>query len=150
MYHLDRYFSILDACGGRRTELKRQDRWACEQRWRHTYAARLHAATGKWKWLDYDWHVFSYGHASARNDAAAIAEYLQLEAADLIVIPEQHSFPSLPACRLANARLSLFQGSGLDVIVSPEDFTWTMAFTHEEGSCGPCFCRREWVVPDAQ
>jgi len=34
-----------------------------------------------------------------------------------------------------------------DVYVTPPDFAWTMAFTHEQDAgLGPYFARREWVV----
>jgi hypothetical protein len=149
MESLTRYLAVLEDCGGERTELTKRIRWDREQQWRHVYAARLHAATGKWKWQDYDWHVFSYQHAKALSGAKAVAEYLRLEAPVLIVIPGEHSYPRLPAFQLSATILPDFQGSGLDVLVWPEGLNWTMAFTHEEGWCGPYFSRREWMLPDA-
>jgi Domain of unknown function (DUF4275) len=148
MNSLTRYLAILEAGDGERIELGQQSRWDWERRWRHAFASRLYAATGKWVWHQYDWHVFSYQYARALSGDEAIAEYLGLAAPVLIVIPEQHSFPALPAFRLTDAKLPQFLGSGLDVLVWPEDLSWTMAFTHEEGWCGPFFSRREWVVPD--
>lgn len=149
MNPLTRYLTIIEACGGEFTELSNRNRWDREQQWRHTYAARLHAAKGKWKWQEYDWHVFSYQHTPSICGDKAVATYARLEAPLLIVIPEAHSFPSLPALQLSTASLPQLQGAGLDVLVWPDDLNWTMAFTHEASSCGPYFSRREWAVPDA-
>jgi hypothetical protein len=146
---LKRYLSILGTCSGEPIELERRGRWDRERQWRHVYAARLHATTGRWRWREYDWHVFSYQHARALSGAKAVPEYLRHAAPVLIIIPEESSSPDLPAIRLSGARLPRFEGAGLDVLVWPEDLTWTMAFTHEEGCFGPYFSRREWAVPDA-
>jgi hypothetical protein len=76
---------------------------------------------------------------------AAIAEYVRLEASPFLVIPEEVGPPPLPAFRISSGELPRFQDSGLDVLVWPEDLSWTMAFTHEEGWLGPYYCRREWI-----
>lgn len=139
------YLEVLDACGGNRDELGVRDRWALAQRWREVYAARLHAATGKWQWGGFDWHVFSWEHAPAYSGRKAVACYREQAASPFLVLPhEARGSEALPAFRLSEARLPLFEGLWLDVMVWPEDLSWTTAFTHEE-DCGPYFSRREWL-----
>jgi len=142
---ISQYLAIIDICG-QWSEIGRRSRWQQEQRWREVYAARLHASTGKWRWGQLEWHVFSFHHAPALEGTSAVEGYLQTLASELIVIPEQHSHPTLPAIHLSADRLPQFQDSGFDVMVWPPDLGWTMAFTHEEGSCGPYFARREWMA----
>ena len=33
---------------------------------------------------------------------------------------------------------------GIDLYVVPHDFSWTIAFTHEQPGIGPFFSRAEW------
>jgi hypothetical protein len=148
MNALMRYLQILDACGGQREELQQRDRWALAQAWREVYAARLHSATGKWTWLGYEWHVFSFQHSPACEGRKAVTEYLRQAASRFIVNPEEGRGMGLPAYRITDGQLPRFQGSKLDVLVWPEDLSWTMAFTHEEGDCGPYFSKKAWVDSD--
>lgn len=145
MSPLARYLEVLDNSGGRREELDTRDRWALTQRWREVYAARLHAATGKWQWLGFDWHIFSYEYAPAHRGRKAVACYLEQAASPLLVVPEEGpGCVALPAFRVSEPCLPRFEELWLDLHVWPEDLTWTMAFTHE-GNCGPYFSRREWL-----
>jgi hypothetical protein len=104
-----RYLITLELCGGERIELDPRSRWDREQQWRHVYSARLHAATGQWKWQDYDWHVFSYQHVNARRADKAVAEYVQLEAPVLSVIPEKHAFPACPCSSSPRRKSGIFR-----------------------------------------
>ena len=107
------------------------------------YAAGLHEVTGKWTWLGFDWHVFSYKHARALAREHAMLAYAKVGAASrFVVCPHDER---LPAFEIVGASLPDFRNSGLDIYVWPDDLAWTMAFTHEDGSFGPYFSRREWV-----
>ena len=73
------YFDeALETAGGRQEIIPVRRRRELMQSWRHVYASRLHAATGKWTWLGYDWHVFSYRHACALDGDLALRIYVAL------------------------------------------------------------------------
>jgi hypothetical protein len=134
----------LDAAGGRRELISIRRRRELLQEWRHIYAAGLHVATGKWTWLGLDWHVFSYDHARALAGEKACLAYVAVSSPSrYFVCPQDEAFP---AFEIVDASLADFRNSGLDIYVWPEGFTWTMAFTHEDGWLGPYFSRREWVT----
>src|SRR5438477_10322385 len=94
---LEQYQAVLDRCGGLQEPLANRERWALIRAWRQVYAAGLHAATGRWKYGQYEWHVFSYGHAHALHGERAAAAYDAEEAGVIIVCPE---LERLPAARL--------------------------------------------------
>ena len=91
-----------------------------------------------------EWHVFSFGHARALEGEKAAVAYDSLESPlAFIVCPEDGD---APAFRVTGGTLPQLRATGMDVYVWPEDLTWTMAFTHEDGYCGPYFSRREWMA----
>ncbi len=112
--------------------------------WRYMYAATLYAAKGRWIWMGYDWHVFSYHHTPAHARQLALLAYSRLSPpARTIVCPHDER---LPAFEIVGGKLPDFRQHGLDIYVWPEGLDWTMAFTHEDGWFGPYFCRREWLA----
>jgi hypothetical protein len=140
----EEYERILAACGGAQTPLAADQREAWLQAWREVYAVGLYAATGRWTKDGFEWHVFSFQHARAHNGARALAAYEAEPSQGVVVCPESRK---LPAVRLEGNRLPAFAGLGGDVLISPLDCAWTMAFTHEETlDLGPYFSRREWIV----
>ncbi len=143
----DLYQTVLDRRGARQQTLEDRERWALMQGWRRIYAARLYAATGRWKHGPFEWHIFSHGYAHALHGERAALAYEAERSDALIVCPESGQ---LPAVCLTAGVLPDFRPECDDVYVWPDDFSWTMAFTHEESwGLGPYFCRREWVVEDA-
>lgn len=143
---LDRYQSILASTGGAAEPLSDRERRDWLRTWRETYAAGLHAATGRWKHGPFEWHVFSFEHARALNGERAAAAYAAERPSVVVVCPES---PLLPVVRLTGGALPDFRTEREDVYVGPEDLAWTMAFTHEESlGLGPYFCRRDWVVAE--
>jgi hypothetical protein len=133
----------LDAAGGRCDPIPIRRRRALMQEWRQVYAARLHAATGKWTRLGFEWHVFSYGHARALKGHQSWFAYSALSPpSPLIICPQDDR---LPAFEVADGLLPDFRDSGLDLYVWADVLEWTMAFTHEEGWLGPYFSRSEWI-----
>ncbi|MBI4859612.1 MAG: hypothetical protein HY815_05030 [Candidatus Riflebacteria bacterium] len=141
---LEEYERALQQCGGRREDLTQRDRGALLQEWRSVYAARLFAATGRWKHSKHEWHLFSFGYVTSLRSKRAMAEYARQAAVDLIVWPESLH---LPVVRLSGSSLPDFSGTGLDVYVWPADLSWVMAFTHEDSSgYGPYFVPREWAA----
>ena len=136
------YEEQLATCGAQREALPQDRRAELMQRWREVYSAGLHAATGRWRRGEFDWHVFSFGDARSLNGEAAREAYRAESPRGIIVAPEDYR---LPAFRLETERLPEFAGT--DVYVFPESLRWTMAFTHEESSgLGPYFSRAEWIV----
>jgi len=142
----EEYQQILGTSGAVKEVLSASARAEALRAWRETYAAGLHAARGVWKYRGFDWHVFSYEHARARNGDSAMAAYMGETISTILVCPEDGR---LPAVRLACRSLPDFRGVRADVIVWPEDLSWTMAFTHEESlGLGPYFSRQEWIVAE--
>lgn len=113
-----RIVDVLVAAECEPVALLRKEIAHCQQQWRTVFAAELHAATGTWVHLGFEWHVFSYRYrrAAAGDDAWA-------------------------AYRACNGKPPERLKCGIDVIVSPPVFDWTMAFTHEAGF-GPYFATR--------
>lgn len=116
------------------------------QQWREVYAAPLHAATGKWKRDNYEWHTFSFHHAPAISGVRAAESYLAEAVVPHYVVPEDENWP---AFHCASERLPDLRIIADDIYVWSEGLAWTMAFTHEqEIGLGPYFSRREWVHCD--
>ena len=134
--------SIQEA-GGHAHLIPLRRRYDLLQAWRHIYAAKLHAATGKWTWLGYDWHVFSYHHAPAYARERALRTYDSLTSPNRTIVCPQDS--RLPAVEIVGDRLPDFRHYNQDTYVWPDGLDWTMAFTHEDSWLGPYFCRREWI-----
>ncbi len=81
----------------------------------------------------------------ALSGVSAAAAYDREHPDVFIVYPE---WLKAPAVRLIGGTLPNFRPECDDVLVWPDDLSWTMAFTHEESlGLGPYYCRREWVVP---
>jgi hypothetical protein len=140
---LANFDEAIESAGGLAVMIPSRRRREILQEWRRVYAARLHAITGKWTWLGYDWHVFSYRYAQAYARERASIAYESLEPpARTIVCPHDGL---LPAFEIVNGKLPDFRSHGLDITIWPEGFEWTMAFTHEDGWLGPYFSRREWM-----
>lgn len=168
MHNLALYLEIVESCGGESVQLGTKDRWSALERWRRVYARALHERTGKWQINGFDWHVFSFEHATAEEGSAALEDYRLQRASALLVLPEDGRLPAFqlngeygprratkhlgraagqgqerpPKRALDGAALPDFTGTALDVLVFPPDLAWTMAFTHEADASleiGPFF-----------
>lgn len=148
---MEAFLTVMDVHGKEAVVLSMKQRWQVLKDWRHVYASGLQCRTGKWRIQEFEWHVFSSGHARAEQGTSALESYRQERPViDFHVIPEAEN---LPAYRCRAGELPDFTGHFLDVLVFPEDLSWTMAFTHETSTdleMGPFFSRREWVEGDAQ
>ena len=84
----------------------------------------------------YDWH--SLIGCSTRG-VRALERYRQQESAPVFVLPDVGV--GNRACGFRCERQPDFENLYFDVLIVPEDFSWTMAFTHEDntGQCGPYF-----------
>jgi hypothetical protein len=129
----------LVAAGCSPVGLSAKEVWDWQRRWRGVFAKELHAATGKWVFNDFDWHVFSFGHHKAKAGDAAWAEYRGLASCNFVVLSgESRATFGFTCIGKPPDRLKL----GIDVLVAPSSLEWTMAFTHEEPLCGPYFAER--------
>ncbi|MCP3138968.1 DUF4275 family protein [Pyxidicoccus xibeiensis] len=136
------YLSVLSRCGTM-AEVSRRERWRLMQEWRSVYASSLHAATGKWKHGQFEWHVFSFKYAHALSGTKAQHAYSLEQPGEVLVIPESEA---LPALRLEAHLLPDFISLRNEIHVFPPDLSWTMSFTHEMSiGLGPYFSRREWM-----
>jgi hypothetical protein len=114
---------------------------ALRESWRRTYARPLKRTLGVWQRGGFYWHVFSFEHTYALEGDAARTAYRAQRCSELIVLPNEDTDY---AARVRTSTPPDLEGEQ-DVYISPPDFSWTMVFTHEDGLCGPYFCRTEWV-----
>lgn len=106
-------------------------------RWRAVFAAAVFARTGERVHLGYDWHAFSYGFTPSCSKEAALEAYRRAPLGPLHLLPNDDDDEA--PCLLLEAPAALPVLTDLDVSVVPHDFSWTMAFTHEDGFIGPFF-----------
>jgi hypothetical protein len=83
----------------------------------------------------YKWHIFSSGRYDALDGDAALNEYSKHIAARYYVMSNDGD---VLLTDLLPQELNYN-----DVYVFPENFAWTMAFTHEEGWLGPYFAKHK-------
>lgn len=112
---------------------------ALHARWRAVFAAAVFARTGARVHLGYDWHAFSYGFTPSLAGEAALDAFRRAPPGLLHVLPSDDDDEA--PCFRVEAAAALPVLTGLDVSVVPQDFSFTMAFTHEDGCLGPYFAR---------
>jgi len=105
------------------------------QAWRHRFAARLDPMLSAESSGGFDWHAFSYDKFPHLTGDAARNAY-QAKAVDLTLVVLPHSTEGSGFKVRATPD---FSGKNLDVYIFPEDLSWTMVFTHENGWFGPYF-----------
>lgn len=130
---------LSDACG-RVEVLSDRARRSARRRWQKTYSRNVKAFAGRWCFYGLDWHTFSWGFASARSGSAALTLYRAQGADQLIVLPEDVDLAAFRRLEGGHPDLS---NHSIDVSISPEDFRWTVVFTHDD-DCGPYFARASW------
>jgi len=131
---------------GRPAEYKRENHQQIVEKWRKTFALKLNSSTGEWRIGGYDWHVFTYGYASALAGKRAIDSYARKTSHDGYVFTHTVEEPlccfsrHLPSYAAIEHVLELFPDKA-DIYVVGRDFQWTFVVTHET-SCGvgPFFC----------
>jgi hypothetical protein len=117
-------------------------RWTWMQRWRTTYAQSVKSATGKWTYNGFDWHAFSWNFSRSLSRHKARSSYFSEQVTGLVAIPESET---QLACLSRSIQAPNLAPLGDDIYVFPEDLSWTMCFTHEEGSgIGPFYSRAQW------
>ena len=84
----------------------------------------------------YLWHTFSANRYPSAAGKEALTKYELNIAGEYIVLSNDRDLAFVTDQRPTNCSLS-------DWYVFPENFAWTMAFTHEEGWLGPYFARHE-------
>lgn len=104
--------------------------------WRSVYAHRLHEDTGQWTIDGFDWNALAGGYYPCWSRASALDHYRATSSNYLLVLPD-HGYGE--ACGFTVTGHP--EPMNKDLIVCPRDFSWTMAFTHEDrfGSAGPFF-----------
>ena len=118
-------------------------------RWRQIFAKPLFAATGKWRLLGYDWHTFSYDYAPALEGERALQAYREQKPAEVYILPDGANAPEV-GLRASFVGKTLPDFGRVDVLVSPADLEWTMAFTHEFGWIGPYFATASEALEQAE
>ena len=143
----DELRSLLEASGASATPLSREERADALERWSSVYGWATFRRTGRMRPGRgcFHWHAFSFDDVPSRQGEMAHALYRLERPPAYLVIPEhaaRHSF----ACRGGTLPdlLPLVE----DILVFPEDLSWTMAFTHEVSwHLGPYFARYDWCAP---
>ena len=115
--------------------LVKADLWVPQQRWRETFAKQLHLETGKWTLSGFDWHTFSHGYYERLSGRPAELRYKELSAMRYFILGSELRIDV--GYRVDGALVDLSE-FGQDLSVVPENFEWTMAYTHELGF-GPYF-----------
>ncbi|MEZ4223516.1 MAG: DUF4275 family protein [Polyangiaceae bacterium] len=111
--------------------------------WRKRFAARLDPELSGEGKGGFDWHAFSYQTCRHVTGDEARNAYRNLaDSADLVLLPHRGEGPGFRAHGAHD-----FSGAGVDVYIFPEDLSWTMVFTHEDGWLGPYFSKAAWVDP---
>ncbi len=114
---------------------------ALRDRWRRTYAAGFFGPANCGR-ISFDFETFTRGIWPALNGEAAIRAYGAQREVRYYVLPDA-TLDGMPAYRCASRLLPTFHGD--DLIVCALDLSWTMAFTHVDGSIagGPFFARAD-------
>ena len=112
-------------------------------------AVKLHArwvstflTDGKWpKGVNnqFDWHVFSFEKQGCLEGDVARNEYRRLAQGSMCVLSSSRHAGDF-AVRFVTRQGLNFEKLAQDLIVVPNDFSWSALFTHEAYH-GPYFCR---------
>jgi hypothetical protein len=134
---------LAERCGASVTLIDRRERWRLMQLWRETFARPVKEKTGRWVYHGLDWHTFSWKFCKSKSGFRAVIEYLSEKAKTVYVVSQDET---QTAFSCASETPIDFSECGTDVYVFPEDYAWTIAFTHEEPQIGPFFSRAEWAT----
>ena len=103
--------------------------------WRRCFARKLDPKLSAESGKGFDWHTFSYNKTPhLAGDDARNAYRAKGAERELIVLPHSGEGSGFRTTDLPD-----FSGKSLDVYIFPEDLSWTMVFTHEDGWLGPYF-----------
>ena len=100
------------------------------QEWMNIFCQNKQGANTK----SYKWHIFSYEKYPAISGEKALTKYKEQLAAEYIVLSNENELAILTNKLPESCDLS-------DYYVFPNNFAWTMAFTHEDGWYGPYFAK---------
>lgn len=98
--------------------------------WKEAFAQDRQGARIK----DYLWHIFAAERHPNVSGAEALSQYEQQEAPEYLVMADESDLGFATVLRPQWCSLP-------DYYVFAANFAWTMAFTHEDGWCGPYFAR---------
>ena len=89
------------------------------------------------------WHLFTWGEVPCLqgDDAKAAFDDLQYEEAIRFYDGYANHIEKVCVINKVSAK-SVDKDKASDVYIVAKDFSWTYVRTHEEGVCGPYFCRR--------
>ena len=88
------------------------------------------------------WHLFTWGEVPCLqgDDAKAAFDDLQYEEAIRFYDGYANHIEKVCVINKVSAK-SVDKDKASDVYIVAKDFSWTYVRTHEEGWCGPYFCR---------
>lgn len=113
---------------------------ALRSRWRDVYARGVdHAGSAR---PGFEFETFANGSWPSLRGAAALRAYGARREIRYYVLPDP-SLSGMPAYRCSSLVFPTFEGD--DLMVCPLDLSWTMVFTHDDGSAhgGPFFARAD-------
>ena len=119
-------------------EMSNKERWLFQESWRRAFAPGCKDWSGPLR--DTDWHVFSYGHASALQGFRASATFDALTYESPLILGTSLASGPVVSCELpASATYGWIRNHHFgDLYITDVDLSWTFVLTHEE-SCGPYF-----------
>ncbi len=108
----------------------KKETWELQKLWMNIFCKDKQGGNTK----AYKWHIFSFEKYPSVAGDKAKEIYQSQRAVEYIVLSNDSE--------LAIETNKLPKESNLsDYYVFPRNFAWTMAFTHEEGWCGPYFAK---------
>ena len=88
------------------------------------------------------WHLFTWGEVSCLQEEDAKRAFDELEYEEAIRFYDGYANHIEKVCVINKVSAkSVDKDKASDVYIVAKDFSWTYVRTHEEGVCGPYFCR---------
>ena len=131
---MDNFVAALGELGVSSELMEGRDFRDVNQQLLETFFVPTKAATGKWVYLGFRWHSYSYDHQQVDSGKSAIAAYFRQTLMPFYIYNEYHD-ELLKCTSEAWPDVCSF---GDDIYVFPCDFRWLFTTTHER-RYGPYF-----------
>jgi len=134
---------ILEYLVANRTELRElsaNELAEVSQQWLARFATKVKSQVGCWVFRGFKWHGFSYGMERCLSGDEALQAY-QRTKGRFYLFAEDEAFGYL--CKTVFPFRPDFSQFRTDMYLTGSDFSWTMAFTHEQPEIGPFFAEHQ-------
>jgi hypothetical protein len=120
-------------------ELSKADLASVCNQWLRRFASRVKNQEDTWVYRGFKWHGFSYGIEPCLSGEAALSAYGKTKGR-FYVFDEEGSYGYF--CKTAFPFRPDLAEFHADIYVTSADFSWTLAFTHEQPQIGPFFAEQ--------